>query len=701
MGTFFSAGVSLAVLCLLVLASVAWTVRLAREPALAAFALDRRRRIAPNARLTAWAFALGLAVGATAFGWLLHGRGEFALREILAVAVGTAAVFTAGLYDARFGYSLWVKLAGQTAAAAAMVVVGIRFSVLSVPFAGEVELGAFGALATVVWIVGVTNVINLINGLDRIAAGMLAVTAIGFGAFALVKGLAVSLLISAAVLGVTLSFLRRSWPRARAFLGDSIFQTLGFLLAAVTVESHLKTASLGLVIPALALALPLRRGRLTALWPETAAGGPTVLFVNQYFWPDMAATAQLLADLTEDATRAGQRVTVLTSRGSYVREASDPLPAEEIRRGVAIRRVRCTNFGRGSLAGRTLDYATFLLAAGLAVVFGPRHDVVVCLSTPPLVAVLGLVARLKGSRFVYKVEDLYPDVAIELDLFARDSWMARFFGRLSRSLLARADTVVALDEAMKQTLVARGARNVEVIPNWADGEAIRPDPEAGRRFREAHGLEDRFVVLYSGNLGLVHRFDKVVDAARELAGIRPEVLFLFVGAGPRLDETQRAASELPNVRFLPYQPRASLGALFNGCDLHLVSLRQRVSGLLVPCKYASALAAGKPVLLVGGNRTDIRAEIAVEEVGFTSDHDAMELARVLFDAAGDPRGLAASGRRGRRLFEAKYARRVACARWTELLSSLGPEEARTAPAAAPAGLGVEVPPAVARVLPTR
>src|SRR6185295_6774844 len=143
----------------------------------------------------------------------------------------------------------------------------------------------------------------------------------------------------------------------------------------------------------------------------------TLLLINQYFWPDRAATAQLLADLAEDLAAAGWTVTALAGRGTYAPGRAGPLPARERFGDVAVRRVRCTDFGRFSRfgkLGRIADYATFLLAAALGVLLGPRPDVVVCLSTPPFVALLGALARLRGARFVYKVEDLYPDVAIAL-----------------------------------------------------------------------------------------------------------------------------------------------------------------------------------------------------------------------------------------------------------------------------------------------
>jgi colanic acid biosynthesis glycosyl transferase WcaI len=403
-----------------------------------------------------------------------------------------------------------------------------------------------------------------------------------------------------------------------------------------------------------------------------------ILLLNQYFWPDRAATAQLLADLAEDLAASGEgrdwEVTALAGRATYAPGRPGPLPARETWNGVAIRRVACTNFGRGSKLGRLADYATFFLSAALAVLTGPRQDVVVCLSTPPLVAALGLLARLRGARFVYKVEDLYPDLAVALGALRSDSFVAGALRRLSRFLLSRADAAVALDGAMAASLRERGARRVEVIPNWADGQALHPDPAKGDQFRRVHGLEKQhFVVLYSGNLGLAHRFDAVVDAFRGLESSPVQVVWLIVGDGPRLPEVRRQVTGLSAVRFLGYQPRERLQDLYNAADVHLVTLRDEVAGLLVPSKYAAALAAGKPVLVVGGGGTDLHAEVADRQVGWACPHDPAAVAATLRQAAelaSHPEQIRALGRNARQLFEEKYSRELARRSWARLLSEV-------------------------------
>jgi glycosyltransferase involved in cell wall biosynthesis len=396
-----------------------------------------------------------------------------------------------------------------------------------------------------------------------------------------------------------------------------------------------------------------------------------VLLINQYFYPDMAATSQLLGDLARWLCSKGWEVVTIAGRGSYANGGkANGCGSVRVWNGVSVRRVWCTDFGRGNLAGRLCDYITFLISAASAVAIASKPDVVVCLSTPPFVAVLGLIARMKGSHLVYKVEDLYPDIAVALSTLSEKSLLTRLLSRLSRFLLRKADWVVALDEAMRERLQTAGARCVETITNWADGTAIRPDAQARKTFRQSQDLKGKFVVLYSGNLGLAHRFDSVMEAAKQCLVELPDVLFLFVGNGARLKEVQEAAKGLDNVRFMDYQARETLNELYNAADVHLVTLRDEVSGLLFPSKYPAALAAGKPVLLVGGRGAPFEREIQSKGLGWTCPHQASAVMDVLRDALQNPENLGAMGKAARQVFELRYSTTVVMQRWEHVLNSV-------------------------------
>jgi glycosyltransferase involved in cell wall biosynthesis len=334
-----------------------------------------------------------------------------------------------------------------------------------------------------------------------------------------------------------------------------------------------------------------------------------VILLNQYYAPDEAATAQILADVGASLAGAGHDVVALCSDRAY----ADPrrrYPRRETIDGVRVHRARATGFGRGSRLGRVVDYATFLTGAAFAFAFGKRPDAVLCLSTPPMMAAVGLVlTRLRRARFVFWVMDVYPDLAFALGVLRPGSVAGRLLGRLARATLERSDRVVALGECMGKQLERQGARDVVVIHNWADEKVILPRSLEDHPIRTEWGWRNRFVVAYSGNLGLAHEFKTVLAAAERLRD-HPSVLFSFIGGGPRRPEVENAAAErgLPNVEFRPYMDRGRLGESLTAPDVHLVTLRDSVPGLLVPSKIYGILAAGRPTLYVGPQRGEI-AEI--------------------------------------------------------------------------------------------
>lgn len=393
--------------------------------------------------------------------------------------------------------------------------------------------------------------------------------------------------------------------------------------------------------------------------------------LNQYYAPDEAATAQLLSDLGAALARRGHEIRAIASCRAYA-DPTRRYPASSSESGVVVRRVRATAFGRSRRLGRVADYASFLLGAAFALVRMPRPDVVVSLSTPPLVAGLGLaVARLRGARTLFWVMDVYPDLAVELGALRERSLAVRVLARAGRILLRGSDRVVALDHAMARRLEAQGARAVTVIANWADEEAIRPRATENHPLRTRLGWDGRFVVLYSGNMGLAHEFDTLLDAAARLAH-DPVVRFAFVGDGPRRKEIETGARArgLTNVEFHPYVARERLGESLTAGDVHAVTLRPRMEGLVVPSKIYGILAAGRPTLYVGPPAGDVH-EIASAGCGVSlRTGDAGAVADAISRYRSDD-GLAVRvGARARALFEERYTRARSLEAFVRLIEGL-------------------------------
>lgn len=382
------------------------------------------------------------------------------------------------------------------------------------------------------------------------------------------------------------------------------------------------------------------------------------LFVNGYFPPDEAATAQILGDLVETACREGYECRVVTSDRGYA-DSKVRYPRREAWRGALVERVRATGFGRGSTAGRALDYVTFVANAFVRLLSGPRPDVVIGLSTPPILGALAvIVARLRGARSVYWAMDVHPDVAFALGMLRPGSVAGRSLSAVSRWTVRSADLVVALGETMAGFLERQGAHRITIVHNWADETAIYPLVVDESAYRAARGWGSRFVVLYSGNMGLAHDFDTVIAAAGRLQA-RADIVFAFMGGGPRRKEVEHAATMrgLKNVEFHSAVSRTALGDSLAAGDIHLVTLRPGVPGLLVPSKIYGVLAAGRPTLYVGPPIGEVHDIVVSARCGtVVSNGDVEGLASSIAAYVDDLARRAREGLAARSLFERRFTK---------------------------------------------
>jgi len=330
-----------------------------------------------------------------------------------------------------------------------------------------------------------------------------------------------------------------------------------------------------------------------------------ICFFNRSYWPDQAATGQLLTELAEDlVARHRHEVTVVAGLALNAAVPGDGarrgrLVTRETHQGVDIRRANGTQLRPGRFVARASNYASYFAAATVASFGVDRPDVVVSLTDPPFVGLAALLtARRTGARFVYLCEDIFPEVATLIEDF-QSSAVNASLDRVNRYLLRHADAIVALGDRMRRRLVEeKGAdpARVHVIHNWADCEAILPGPR-DNAFARAHGLVDRFVVMHSGNVGLSQNLEVLIEAADRLRS-KTRLTIAIVGDGSkrRALEAMAAARGLDNVRFFPYQPKALLHESFATADAFVVSLKSGLEGFIVPSKVYGILAAGRPYI---------------------------------------------------------------------------------------------------------
>ncbi len=399
-----------------------------------------------------------------------------------------------------------------------------------------------------------------------------------------------------------------------------------------------------------------------------------LLFVNQYYWPDHASTAQHLADLAEHLAARGHEVHVLCGKGAY-KPGTPSLPSREVHNGVQIHRVAATSLGRKSTLHRMIDYLSFYFRAFMAAMFLPRFDVVATLTTPPIIGLIGTFLRkLKGSRHVYWSMDLHPDASIALGRMSPTNPVVAWLAWLSDAVYRQADKVVVLGPYMADRIAAKKVRRerLSIIPVWSRRDEIYPLDREGHELRGMLGLADKFVAMYSGNLGLAHSFAEVIEAARRLRD-RDDLVFLFVGGGPRLAEVRAAkeAEGLDNIRLLDYFPREQLHASLSVADVHLITMRTEMTGVVVPGKLYGAMASGRPTLFVGPAHCESADTIRNADCGLTVRlGDADGLVEALTTLAADPDHARNLGDRGRAAFLARHEKDHCCAEWAAMIVDL-------------------------------
>lgn len=375
-----------------------------------------------------------------------------------------------------------------------------------------------------------------------------------------------------------------------------------------------------------------------------------ILLLNQYYPPDTAATAKMAA-LIAETLAARHHVTVLAGRPSYDPTDYHPyyLWRKEPRGSVTIERVGSTAYSRFRMRRRVTNYVSYL-ALAVPRAFAIRADVILAMTDPPIAGLAGaLVASLCGKPFVYNIRDLYPDMALGGGLI-RAGWFARLWERWHRWALRRAARVIVLGEDMRERIIAKGVapERVVIVRDGAPIPEMLPAPDHPVTEQVRCGFP--FVLLHAGNLGFYGAWETLLAAAEKLhAATRGQIGLVFVGDGaarPRLEAA--AASQASSVRFLPFRPASEVPYVLAAGDLHVISVRRGLEGVVVPSKLYPILAAGRPILAVAPEESDVVRIVRRTGCGVTADPDnPHSVVRAVQDVYQDKTRLAEMGRRAR------------------------------------------------------
>jgi glycosyltransferase involved in cell wall biosynthesis len=398
-----------------------------------------------------------------------------------------------------------------------------------------------------------------------------------------------------------------------------------------------------------------------------------IIFLNRFFYPDHSATSQILGDLAFYLADIGRDVHVVTSRQIYDAPATRLEPEETIR-GVRVHRVSTTRYGRSGLVGRSMDYLSFYWSvsrylSGLV----KSNDFIVVKTDPPLLSILVAgVARRRSAHLVNWLQDLYPEVAIELKVPLLSGPLGRVIIALRNRSLRSAATNVVLGTSMRARVLACGVPDdlIHIIPNWTDDEVITPVDHAENPFRSLWRLDGKIVIGYSGNLGRVHEYETLIESAEQLRG-DPRIVFVLIGGGKQFEQLAAQVQERKleqAFRFLPYQDREVLRYSLGVPDVHWISTRPELEGLILPSKLYGIAAAGRPLIAITPGDGEIAMLVREHACGLVvKPGDAAGLTQAILRLANEPSTCVDMGRRARAMLEAAFTRKQAFARWEKLL----------------------------------
>jgi len=385
-----------------------------------------------------------------------------------------------------------------------------------------------------------------------------------------------------------------------------------------------------------------------------------LLVINQFFWPDMAPTGQLLLDVTRAVEGEQNKTTAICGAPDYGATDHTAAPPVRILRSRLVN-TKLARFSRRALS-RILSYASFLIGAVWNGFRIGRPDVIVTLTTPPLTSVLGRLLKLsRGCRHFIWEMDVYPDIAIDLGVLRSNSILTSVIGALADWSRRNCDGIIVLGDDMKARLVARGIpeHKIHVAENWADGQVIKPLPFP----------EGPLTIHYSGNLGLAHDIDTIAGAMKRLRN-DPRFHFVFAGGGGRRQQLESFCREhnIDNAFFRPYCAHAELSASLGTGHLGLVTQLPETCGSIVPSKTYGIMAAGRPILYIGPREATPARIIDRFQCGWRVDPgDVSALVSTLERLAVDRESISIAGARSRTAFEEHYDRPIGAARVAKIL----------------------------------
>lgn len=414
--------------------------------------------------------------------------------------------------------------------------------------------------------------------------------------------------------------------------------------------------------------------------PEVQKSKPRLWVISELYYPEETSTGYYLTRIAEGLTDVFS-VKVICGQPNYSARGTKAAVRER-RREVEIFRVAGTTLDKNKIPFRLINMLSLSISTFFKALFNfQKADTVLVVTTPPLLPfIAALAARLRGAKYTLLIHDNYPEILIAAGKTTPESFFSKMMNGANRRLYSRAAKIIVVGRDMKK-LIERKIEKIEnsnkksrapvvFISNWAELEAVAPEPRGANRLLKELNIEEKFVFLYAGNMGYPNDLASILRCAEKL-GADGKFHFIFLGAGVRRKwlEKEIAEKRMRNVSLLDPRPRAEQKTFLNACDVALVSLVKKMRGVSMPSRTYNILAAGKPILALSESDSELEMIINEERIGWSVPPDEPEtLLKVIYGIYAEREKLEQMGIRAREAAVEKYSLEKAISEYRRELS---------------------------------
>lgn len=408
-----------------------------------------------------------------------------------------------------------------------------------------------------------------------------------------------------------------------------------------------------------------------------------VILLSQYFYPDIASTGLLLTELCIGLVNNGFKVKVFTAKPNYDNKIK--ANSEENYKDISIKRLFCLRLNKNNKIFNILNSISYFISVLFYIIFKEEKGIFLIVSNPPFLAIAGLFVKyFKGNDFIYLIHDLFPEAGINLGMLKKGSLITKLWDLFNKYTFRLSKKVVVLSESMKKVVDNKIAGfkynndnifslvdKVEVIHNWASDDFCIDIKREDNPFYNKFNIENKFVVLYSGNLSILYKLDIILDAARKM--IDSNIIFIFIGDGSHKNELIELKNRysLTNVYFFPYQKFSDVKYTLNSADVLILTTKEDFEGVSVPSKLYTYLASGKTIISFTKKNSDIYNIINDAKCGFCFNYnDINGFVNKLNYLEKTPELVIESSKNARNYFDNNFSFGIALKKYIHILSSV-------------------------------